>query len=155
MRSRKASLLLAALVVVGVVALISVYLVNQGPRKQAIAKLEELEQVIREGNSARLLEIVVLPTVVRDRAPVERDRLLREILKGEVTPEGIEILEREGKWGHLVEVFPEEAARWTEPIGIDPAECVAFRRDGGQFRAEVVLHRDGRGLRIIRCNDVR
>lgn len=128
---------------------------HQRPKREAIAVLQQLEQMVRADSTAQIERVIVVPEVVRDRSPSEKARLLREIFQNEVTTEGIESLRKVGTWGPLLDVFPDEAGRWTESTGIDPARCMALRNDGPDFRSEVVLVNDDNQLRVLRCNDVR
>ena len=153
---RKARLVLVS--VLSICLTVALLLIVNTPRKlehQALVTLSELEEVVREGASQRLMQLVVLPAVMNDRSETEKTRLMLEILGGEVTPEGIESLRENGECGTLQDVFPEEARKWTDPVRVDPALCVAFRLDGPEFRSEVVLVNQEDRMRVLRCNDVR
>jgi len=155
-KARTSWILLSSAVACGVI-LVAAFLARQSGvlEQQALATLSELERAVIEGNAELLAQIVLPPATVRGRSRVEGDRLLLEILSGEVTAEGVELLRRRGQWGPLLDVFPEEAEKWTDPVGIDPALCVAFRLDGSESRAEVVMVNQEDRMRVLRCNDVR
>ena len=46
---------------------------------------------------------------------------------------------KEGLFGPLQEMFPQEAAAWAAQAGVKVEDCVAFKLEQNGLRAEVVL----------------
>ena len=82
-------------------------------------------------------------------------RWIADVLRDEVSAEGLAELRRHARFGPLAEVFPDEAKRWADTASVPVGECVAFRMERDGLRAEVVLHRTPAGFRILRCNNVK
>lgn len=145
--------MLAAL---AVLVFVAYFTHRQGrPRREAISALEHLQQSIVGNSPGQLLHRLILPTALRDRTTTEQADFLRKALADEISIEGIETLAREGRFGPLKEIFPDEAEAWAAGGGVPTTDCVAFRLDRVGFRAEVVLVKFGQGYRILRCNDVK
>jgi hypothetical protein len=85
----------------------------------------------------------------------EQTEFLTKALRDEISPEGLAVLRREGKFGALTDLFPQEAKTWAAQAGVKPEDCVAFRMERDNIRAEVVLVREGEVYRVVRCNNVK
>jgi len=72
------------------------------------------------------------------------------IPKKEISAGGIDILEAKGRYGPLLEVFPNHGTRLAKNAGVDAAECYAMSLED----AQVAAHWDGRAFRLIRLDDV-
>jgi len=70
--------------------------------------------------------------------------------KREVSAEGIAVLEAKGRYGPLLEVFPDRGENFAKKAGVDAATCYAMALDV----AEVAAHWDGKAFRLIRLDDV-
>jgi hypothetical protein len=125
------------------------------PRQASIQALQRLGMALDGGPQSDLLNVVFLPPSMGGRTPEEHADFLRKALKDEVSPEGIAILGRTGRYGALTEVFPDEAQRWSELFGVKAADCVAFRAEKNGLRAEVVICTNGPMPKIMRVNNVR
>lgn len=68
---------------------------------------------------------------------------------------GLAVLQREGEFGTLSDLFPAEASTWAEQAGVKPEDCVAFKLDNNGSRSEVVLVRNNENFHIVRCNNVK
>lgn len=98
---------------------------------------------------------MVVPSKFRGEARVAVERQMWEFLHDEISEGGLSILQKDGRFGPLREVFPEEANRWAEFFAVDPAHCLAFRLERAGIRAELVLYSTEEGLRILRCNNIK
>jgi len=72
------------------------------------------------------------------------------IQKREISAGGIDILEAKGRYGPLLEVFPDRGANLAKRAGVDAAACYAMSLEN----AEVAAHWDGQAFRLIRLDDV-
>jgi hypothetical protein len=66
----------------------------------------------------------------------------------------VRVLSKEGLFGPLSVVFPNEAASWASAAGVDASSCVAFRLEKNGVVAEVAIATNG-VPRVIRCNNVK
>lgn len=111
--------------------------------------------------SADLRDVLVLPFALQGRTDAEQTEFLRKALADEISPAGLAVLKRDGQFGPLTNIFPAEAATWTQQAGVNVGDCVAFKLERNGVRAEVVLVGEGsRGdakttFRIVRCNNVK
>ena len=125
------------------------------PRRLAIQTLGGLDTAIRTGNSADLLNAICIPAAIQGRTAPEQAQFLSKALADEISSEGLAVLQREGSFGLLRTLFPAEAEKWAKQAGVKPEDCVAFKMERTGVRAEVVLLREGRTLRVVRCNNVK
>ena len=133
------------------------------PRRYSLASLERLDAALHSNSPSALLDTLVMPAALQGRTAAEQTEFLRKALNDEISPEGLAVLKKEGRFGALTNLFPAEGAAWAAQAGVKPEDCVAFRLDRTKgFRAEVVLARfqaPGSPLpatyRIVRCNNVR
>ena len=70
--------------------------------------------------------------------------------RGEISAKGILILKEKGKFGELLDVFPERAKTFAKNAGVDAAACYALSLDD----AEVVGFWNGKSFHLIRLDDV-
>lgn len=130
------------------------------PRRASLVALEHLDSCLRSGSSSALLEQIVLPVALSVRTPAEQAEFITKALRDELSPAGLALLKREGRFGPLTNLFPAEAQSWTAQAGVKLEDCVAFRLDRPNSpRAEVVLVRDPDSplapFRLLRVNNVR
>ena len=131
------------------------------PRRLAIQTLSELDTAVHTGNSPDLLKIICTPVAVQGRTAAEQAEFLSKALADEISAEGLAVLQREGAFGPLTNIFPAEAGKWAKQAGVTPEDCVAFKLERSGLRAEVVLARDSAlggphsVFRIVRCNNVK
>jgi hypothetical protein len=125
------------------------------PRREALATLHRLEAALTTGTADTLLQIVRLPAATRQKTEVEQVAFLRRVLGEEISSEGLLRLKRDGEFGPLLALFPDDGSRWAAQGGVNPQECVAFKLERVGLRTEVVLHKDGSQHRLVRCNNVR
>ena len=102
-----------------------------------------------------ILDLVAVPPSIVAQSKTDQSVAIRDFLKDEFSPDGLEALRKGAVFGPLVDVFPEDGKRWAESVGIPTAECVAFRMDRNKIRAEVVLYQTPTGYRILRLNNVK
>jgi len=115
-----------------------------------------LAQALISGNSQAIGPYLVPPPHLAETNPVERQRLVLDLLDSEISPEGMAILARDGSFGPLRELFPTEADAWAKAFSVNVDDCVAFRLQRGNTTAELVLHRQpDTTYRVLRCNDIR
>ena len=114
-----------------------------------------LDTALRTGNSADLLSTICLPAAIQGRTAPEQAQFLTKALADEISPEGLTVLQREGSFGPLTNLFSAEAEKWANQAGAKPEDCVAFKMERTGIRAEVVLLRAGKTFRIVRCNNVK
>ena len=156
--SRPAVLWFIALTVVSVLGLAWLALDRHrrdAPRRSALGTLGALQTALTASDPASVLKDIQAPAAVTVKSPAEQGRWITEVLRDEVSAEGLAALARQGRFGPVAELFPDEARRWADGAGVRVEECVAFRMERDGLRAEVVLHQSPAGLRVIRCNNVK
>jgi hypothetical protein len=133
------------------------------PRRHSFEAVRTFAATLNSGDADALLQTVVLPAAVSGRTSAEPAEFLTKALRDEVSPEGLAVLRREGQFGPLQEMFPQEAAAWATQAGVKLEDCVAFKLERNGLRAEVVLLKlssierpaSGIAYRILRCNNVK
>jgi hypothetical protein len=133
-------------------------------RRQALQSLSTLADSLQANDSARLLQTVVMPAALQDRTVAEQTEFLTKALRDEISAEGLAVLQRDGEFGSLTNLFPTEGSVWASQAGVRPEDCVAFKLERNGLRTEVVLARQstlntqppvrGAQFRVIRCNNV-
>ena len=141
-------------ILVGIAFLVVRYQAS-APRRNALALLANVERTLISVDPSQSLPLFHLPSAAAEKAPAEQARWLSEILRDEISPEGLAELQRHGRFGPLAEIFPEEAKRWAESAHLPVESCVAFRMERDGIRAEVVLHQTPAGFRVVRYNNVK
>jgi len=131
------------------------------PRRDAIQTLSVLSESLKAGDSTRLLQTVAMPATLRDRTPGEQFEFMAKALREEITPDGLALLQREGQFGTLTNLFPGEGILWAEQADVCPEDCVAFKFERNGLRTEVVLAKPSSlnsqpptPFQIVRCNNV-
>jgi hypothetical protein len=128
---------------------------TNNPRQQAVITLQSLNTALADPNASRdLLNIVALPSGIKDRTREEQNEFLRKALLDEVSIEGVNDLRKHGTYGPLTTLFPTEAATWASQAGVDKLSCVAFRMVKNGVTAEVVIATNG-APKVVRCNNVK
>jgi hypothetical protein len=150
----KRQLMLATAIVCGV-GLVYFLWRNDAPRRYSFKALDNFCIALNSGNADALLQTVVQPSAVQNRTAAEQAEFLVKALQDEISPEGLAALKREGQFGALKAVFPDEATKWSQQAGVNVDDCVAFKMERGGIRAEVVLLREGQTYRVVRCNNVK
>ena len=135
------------------------------PRRNCIQTLGQLDAALRTGNSPDLLKLICTPAAIQGRTAPEQAEFLTKALADEISREGLAVLQREGSFGPLTNLFPVEAENWTKQADVKPEDCVAFKLERKGLRAEVVLAREpdvggqksevGDRYRIVRLNNVK
>jgi len=135
------------------------------PRRNSFRAVQTFATALNSGDADALLQTVVLPAAVAGRTPAEQTEFLTKALRDEISPEGLAVLRREGQFGSLQELFPQEATAWATQAGVKLEDCVAFKLERNGLRAEVMLvklssieHPESSiapGYRIVRCNNVK
>lgn len=134
---------------------------RNAPRRHSLEAVLAFAAALNSGNAAALLQTVVLPPAVSGRTPAEQTEFLTKALRDEISPEGLAVLQQEGQFGSLTNIFPTEAKAWADQAGVKPEDCVAFKLEHNGVRAEVVLVNDSALrnpnslFRIVRCNNVK
>ena len=124
------------------------------PKRHCLAVLRQFQASLNSPDSDLLLKQVAIPQAVQGKTPQEQAEFLRKALKGEISEDGLRLMAKRGSFGPLSEIFPDDGTAWAKQAGVNPENCVAFRRDGQRFRTEVVLEVQGQTYRIVRCNNV-
>lgn len=124
------------------------------PRREALAAAARFERELGSPTGT-VREYVIVPGAYLARTPQEQEDFLRKALKDEVSPEGLEVLGREGEYGPLTEIFPAKGEKWVNQLGVNADACVAFRAERDGIRAELVLLVTNGSYRILRCNNVK
>lgn len=150
------------LVVVVMAAAVFIWIQHQDtPRKACLRTAVQFQTALQSGDSKKLLEVVALPAAIADRTAVEQSEFLRKALADEISPEGLDVLQRDAEFGPLAKVFPNEASSWAAQAQVNVDDCVAFKLERNGVRAELVLIRKpGEGdapstYRIVRCDNVK
>jgi hypothetical protein len=134
------------------------------PKREALATVRELAAALSDPASAeRALRLLGLPQAMRERTPSEQVEFIRKALQDEITDEGVSVLQRNGQFGPLKSLFPQQAEVWAAQAGAQPADCVAFKLEQDGVCAEVVLAKQpalstppsALAYRIVRLNNVK
>lgn len=122
---------------------------NQPTKEQLISDLKSVYELLSKGDNLAAVEHFKGPDgMSKERLASDLKGLLD---KRELSMNGIEILEKEGKFGKLNEIFPDKAKRWMERNGVSsPENCYAL----GYRSAEVAAFWDGSKFLLIRLDDV-
>jgi hypothetical protein len=72
------------------------------------------------------------------------------IEKREISAAGIDILEAKGKYGPVLEIFPDRGEKLAKRAGVGAPACYAIAYNG----AEAVAHWDGLAFHLIRVDDI-
>jgi hypothetical protein len=139
--------------------------IHDAPRRESLASLTRLDTALHSGSRTELLDLLVIPAVVRNRTAPEQSEFLAKALNDEISPEGLAVLKQHGAFGPLKKLFPAEAETWAAQAGVSSDECVAFKLDRNGLRAEVVLVKPSTlnpqpstgeaPYRIVRVNNVK
>ena len=124
-------------------------------RAETVKVLQEVSRCVLDGDRESIIDHVLLPKSLESRTPQEQGDLLVRDLRTEVSDDGIEFLVDKGKFGPLLEIFPEKGPKWADVAGVVAGNCVAFRLDIDDVTAEVVLVKKEGHFLIVRCNDVK
>ena len=109
-------------------------------RRASVQTLQRFNAALTTGNSADLLNAVVMPAAIQGRTGAEQTEFLTKALRDEISPEGLAVLQRDGAFGPLTNIFPAEAQGWAGQAGVKPEDCVAFKLERNGLRAEVDAH---------------
>jgi hypothetical protein len=126
-----------------------------------MAVVRELASALNDPASPeRALHLFAIPQAIRERTPSEQAEFIRKASQDEVSDGGISVLLRDGKFGILKAIFPQQAEAWATQAGVQVDNCVAFKLEQNGVRAEVVLvcESGSAGLpafRIVRLNNVK
>ncbi|MSU57234.1 MAG: hypothetical protein EXS35_03465 [Pedosphaera sp.] len=151
--------LLAVLVLVG--GALRYFWRQAEPRRNSFHTLQQFNHALASGDTPQLLALVSQPAALQGRTSAEQSEFLVKALRDEISVEGLAVLQRDGAFGSLTNIFPAEAKTWSNQAGVKPEDCVAFKLERNGIRAEVVLVQNpDRGtqnaeLRIVRCNNVK
>jgi hypothetical protein len=124
------------------------------PRREVFQTAQRLLKAMRAPPSTGILEEVVVPPALESRTPAEQSEFLRKALQDEISTEGLAVLRKEGRFGTLKEIFPQEAEKWAEQAGVNAQDCLAFRLDRNGLTAELVVLRNEPFGKIVRCNNI-
>lgn len=118
-------------------------------QEQLITDLKTVHKLLSNGDNLAAAKHFKGPDdASQEKLVTELNKVLRN---QELSMAGIEILDKEGRFGKLNEVFPERGARWMERNGITtPEDCYGL----GYGNAEVAAYWDGKKFLIIRLDDV-
>ena len=97
------------------------------PRRFALQTIGQLDTALRAGNSEAVLSIICTPAAVLGRTKAEQAQFLSKALVDEISPEGMSVLQKQGTFGALTNLFPLEAKQWAKQAGAKPEDCVAFK----------------------------
>jgi hypothetical protein len=83
--------------------------------------------------------------------PEELTRMMnRQIEQREITREGLEVFIPRAAWGKLADVQPDKAEAWAKKFDVPLDQCWGLIFE----KAQAAFVFDGKGLKIIRCNDI-
>lgn len=139
-KSRTLRTLIAAILIW---ALLSAWRSHENRRSEALETLRHIQGSLANAGAESLLEYIILPAAVQGRSAPEQVRFLRKALYDEISPDGIAALEKHGRFGPLLKLFPDEAEAWASQAGTETGDCAAFRMERNGHRAEVVLVKSG------------
>ncbi len=118
------------------------------PSKEAVVGLmSDLVDALESENYARAAEYLVFPP--EQTSNVTRE-LSRWIERREVSRAGIAVLEANGEYGPLAEIFKDRGAQWAERAGVPLDQAWGLKYEN----AEVAVARADGVLKLIRLDDV-
>ena len=138
-----------------------VYWKQGEPRRNSIQTLRQFNGALASGDTPQLLALVSQPAALQGRTLAEQSEFLVKALRDEISVEGLAVLQRDGDYGSLTNIFPAEAKTWSNQAGVNADDCVALKLERNGLRAEVVLVRitdasnPSAKFRIVRCNNVK
>jgi hypothetical protein len=137
---------------VGVVILLVVLLGGgSGPtRANAVQALRNLADALETRDYDRAEKILWAPPDVKLSPALRRKAMDALLTRQEISRKGVEILAERGTWGTLTEVFGDRARGWAERNKVPLHECYGLRL----APAEAGFFWDGKGFRVIRCDDI-
>jgi hypothetical protein len=112
-------------------------------------------QTLADAGAGEAATYFLLPDAATSRSADDLAQWLSEVLRDEISTEGLGILGREGSFGPLRELFPEQAEPWAAVFRVAVDDCVAFRMERDGITAELVFGETASGWRILRCNNVK
>lgn len=127
--------------------------VTSEPKKEdALAVLTRVADALKDGKGSSVASDFKIP----EGAPPEVvDKELAKLYeRKEISPEGVKLLAKNGEWGKLKELFPEQAERWSSKMNAPVDQCYGFKLESKGTTAEVGFVWDGSKLQIIRLDDV-
>lgn len=146
---------LVSILILAVAIGVSVWWLSGDSKRSSLKALSRLEELVSDSNQVIPQDLVILPESAKSKPHAEANQWLREVLRDELSNDGIRELRRSARFGSLTTVFPERASTWAEAAGASPDDCYAFRMDRNGVTAEVVLVPGPNGFRISRCNNVK
>lgn len=128
---------------------------NFATRETSLLVARQLSECIESGDLGRAKSLLKLPVSMGGKTSEEQERLMSDVLKAEVSQNGLLAINRHGRFGLLREVFPDEAEAWAKAFSVNADDCVAFSMQRNGLRAELVLWNNNGEFRVLRCNNVR
>lgn len=118
-------------------------------KERLVSDLKSIHELAAKGDNMAALAHFRLPEdVSKEKAAGSMGDLIK---KHEISTNGIDVLDQNGKFGKLMEVFPDKGDRWLKRSGLTEAdECYAL----GYKNAEVAATWDGSKFLLIRLDDV-
>ncbi len=116
-KSRTLRTLIAAILIW---ALLSAWRSHESRRSEALETLRHIQGSLANAGAESLLEYIILPAAVQGRSAPEQVRFLRKALYDEISPDGIAALEKHGRFGPLLKLFPDEAEAWASQAARTP-----------------------------------
>ena len=125
------------------------------PRRDCLRVLDSVALSLQGENGSDYRDTVVTPPFLRNSTAPEIRQFIEKALRTELSPAGLQTLSRKGRFGHLGDLFPDEAAGWVEPHGIPVKDCFAFSLEKNGIRVLAVLWRNEEGVfRLLRVDNV-
>jgi len=117
-------------------------------RKDLIAVLRRVHTSLDAKNYPIAAQsFVTYPGMTDEKMTVTLSSLIE---KREISAAGIDILEAKGKYGPLLEVFPDRGEKLAKRAGVGAPACYAIAHNG----AEAIAHWDGVAFHLIRINNI-
>lgn len=131
------------------------------PRRSCLQTAAHLQAALQSGDSAQILASIALPASLQGRTVAEQSEFLLKSLADEISADGLAVLQRDGQFDSLTNLFPAEAQQWAAQAGVPVENCLAFKLQRNGLRAELVLAPDSPyrtshpTFRVVRCNNVK
>ena len=133
------------------------------PQRLCLSALQNLHAALNSSGADTLLNFLVLPQAIQTKTTAEKIEFVRKALQDEISLAGLKVLQKEGAFGPLKEIFPAEANAWVTQAGVSVEDCVAFKLERSGLRTEVVLYRpssinhqaSAHAFRVVRMNNVK
>ena len=98
------------------------------PRRNCLVSLQSLQTALSLPDANALTQTIALPAALQGRTTAEQAEFIRKSLRDELSPEGLDLLKRDARFGPLTNLFPAEGVAWAVVAGVKPEGSVRKAR---------------------------